>query len=310
MIIYTDNIDCAERFLAGKNIAWKRSSIREDIGIAPLTDRIFGKRDLFTSTMAYQETWSHLLIARSASESQYDILVNLGRKNIPLPHGIICLAGEGHKFHGFKGRHWDSPEGNIYLSAHFTPKMPVENYGVGFTILAAVSVIAAIDEIVGLSYRASIKWVNDILIDGAKVCGVLAHTIAENDNVTNAIIGIGLNVETTPHPEPTIFVPKVASLNDFSPNPDLYTRGILFESLTKSIHKNYSALIKGGYRGLLNRYRERSSVIGRDVAIYDDSDNDIPTKITEGRVASIGDNLELILEGREKAIKRGRLEFK
>jgi len=310
MIIFTDNTDCAERFLTGKALSWEKSLIRDDNPIAPLASRIFGTKNLFSFVMTSEMDWNYLLITKSAPESQYDILIDLGRKNIPLPHGIICLAGEGLKFHGFKGRGWDSPEGNLYLSAHFAPNRRIENYGPGFMVLAAVSVLEAIDEIPGLSYRAGIKWVNDILIDGAKVCGVLAHTIAENDKVTNAVIGIGLNVETTPNPEPTIFVPKAASLNDFAPDPNLYTRSMLFDLLSRSICKNYLTLIIGGFNRLLDRYRNRSSIIGREVAVYTDSDSDILIKTVEGRVVYIGDNLELYLEGHKKPVKRGRLAIK
>ena len=309
MIIYTDSPDRAERFLLRKKIRWERSSIPENDSIATLTDRIFGARDIFTFTISSEENWSYLLITKSAPKSQYDILIDLGRRSIPLLHGIICLAGEGHNFHGFKDRRWDSPEGNLYLCAHFAPKRQIENYGAGFMILAAVSVIDAIDQIPELSHKASIKWVNDILIDGAKVCGVLAHTIAKADMVTNAIIGIGLNVEITPDPEPTVFVPRAASLADFAPEPGLYNRGQLFELLIGSIYKNYLILIREGFSKLLARYRERSNIIGREVTIYEDSEDHYLAKIAEGRVKSIGDNLELYLEGRRKAIKRGRLAF-
>lgn len=310
MIIYTDNTECADRFLEGTNIAWKKASIPQNEGISPLAGRIFGSGELFTCDIDFGKGWNYLLIAKKASESQYDILIELGRENVPLPHGILCLAGEGLKFHGFKGRHWDSPEGNLYLSAHFAPNMPVKNYGVGFMILAAVSVIDAIDEIAGLTNRAKIKWVNDILIDDAKVCGVLAHTIAEAETITNAIIGIGLNVETTPQTKPTIFVPRAASLNEFAPDPNLYTRGLLFELLKKTIYKNYLALIDGDFLRLLDLYRDRSSIISREATIYDDSENDIPAKIGEGRIISIGENLELLIEGLEKPVKRGRLALK
>lgn len=310
MIIYTDDTDCAGRFLVDKDIPWEKSSVNDDSPVFLLIKRIFKTGNLYTFSEAQDQAWNHLLIAKSAPESQYDILVDMAQKNIPLPSGIICMAGEGLKFHGFRGRYWDSPEGNIYLSAHFAPNLPIRNYGAGFMILAAVSVMDAIDEVPGLSGRAGVKWVNDILIDDAKVCGVLAHTIAENHRVTNAIIGIGLNVETGPQTEPTVFVPRASSLNEFGSGQDFYTRGLLFRLLKKTIYNNYQALIDGGFHNLLDRYRRRSSVIGHDIVIYEDTETDNPAKICEGRVISIGENLELTIEGVEKPVKRGRLAFK
>jgi BirA family biotin operon repressor/biotin-[acetyl-CoA-carboxylase] ligase len=310
MIVYADDIACAERFVENKEIVWRKASTPDNQGISSLAGRIFGDADIFSCEIEFIEGWNYLLIAKKASESQYDILIDLSRKNIPIPSGIICIAGEGDRFHGFKGRHWDSPEGNIYLSAHFAPNIPIKNYGAGFMILAAVSVIDAIDNIPGLSQKAGIKWVNDILIDDAKVCGVLAHTIAEAEVITNAIIGIGLNVETVPKTEPTVFVPKASSLNEFASGQNLYTRRLLFSLLTKTIHENYLTLISGNFDELLNRYRNRSNIIGREVIIYEDSEGDIPARICEGRAISIGDNLELYIEGTEKPVKRGRLALK
>jgi BirA family biotin operon repressor/biotin-[acetyl-CoA-carboxylase] ligase len=310
MVIYTDNTACAEAFLEGVDIVWRKASSPEDGGISALAKRIFGSAEISTGDIDFVDGWNYLLIAKTAPESQYDILIDLGRKGIPVPHGTLCLAGEGRKFHGFKGRHWDSPEGNVYLSAHFAPQKPIANYGPGFMVLAAVSVIDAIDGVSGLSGRAAIKWVNDILIDDAKVCGVLAHTIAESQKVTNAIIGIGLNVEVSPDPIPTIFVPRAASLNDFAPGPGICTRGRLFGLLTRSIYQNYLALSGGDYLKLLGKYRDRSNTMGRRIEIYEDSESDTSIKVAEGRISSIGEILELYLEGRETPVKRGRLAFK
>jgi len=310
MIIYTDNTDCAERFLEGMDVGWREASSIENRGISDLAGRVFESGNLLTCDIDSGEGWQYLLIAKTAPSSQYDILIELGREGVPVPHGTLCLAGEGLKFHGFRGRQWDSPEGNLYLSAHFAPQKPIADYGPGFMVLAAVSVIDAIDGIPGLSGRATIKWVNDILIDEAKVCGVLAHTIAENEKVTNAIIGIGLNVEVSPQPEPTIFVPGAACLNDFAPGSEFHTRGRLFQLLIRSIYKNYLALANGNYLNLLDKYRRRSNIMGRPIEIYEDSGSGPGKRIAEGQVSSIGENLELYLEGREAPVKRGRLAFK
>lgn len=307
MIIFTDDPDCAELFLTGKKPSWEKGVTSDNPGISALAGRLFGKSKVYRATTWTESNWGFLLIAQSAPESQYDILIDLCRKNVPIPHGTICLAGEGLKFHGFKGRSWDSPKGNIYLSAHFAPKAKIENYGPGFMVLAANSVIDAIDEIAGLANRSGIKWVNDIFIDDAKVCGVLAHTLAEDHIVTNAVIGIGLNVETTPNPKPTIFVPRAASLNDFAPDSKFFTKNLLFELLSKSIYKNYLILKNGDYQKLIDRYRQRSVIIGREVAIYEDLAGPEMRMIANGTVKEIGDNLELYIEGFKEPFSRGRL---
>ncbi len=310
MIIFTDDPDCAELFLTGENISWDKGGTPDNPGISALAGKLFRKSTLYEATIESEKDWRFLLIAKSAPESQYDILIDLCRKNVPIPQGTVCLAGKGSKFHGFKGRSWDSPEGNIYLSAHFAPETRIENYGPGFMVLAAVSVIDAIDEISGLANRSGIKWVNDIFIDGAKVCGVLAHALAEGNIVTNAIIGIGLNVETTPSPRPTIFIRRAASLNDFAPDSNHYTQNQFFELLSKSIYKNYLILKNGNYQKLIDRYRQRSVIIGREVAIYEDLAGPEMRMIANGTVKKIGGNLELYLNGFKESFNRGRLALK
>lgn len=309
MNILTDNANCANRFLEGYTITWEETGVPRDKGIAQLARRILKASNLYSAAVDIEEGWNYLLIAESVDESQYDILIELARNNVPLPHGILCLAARGNRFHGFKGRRWDSPEGNLYLSAHFAPSRKIENYGPGFMVLAAVSVVEAIDKVPGLSGQAGIKWVNDILIDDAKVCGVLAHTVAEDELVTNAIIGIGLNVETAPDIEPTKFVPRVGSLAESASDPASCTRGRLFQLLIRSIYKSYLSLAGGNNRNLIREYRDRSLIIGRKVTIYEDSAEGNPEILSEGRVIDIGNDLELILEGVESPIKRGRLAF-
>ena len=291
-------------------MTWEKARISDADGISLLAEKLFGPRDIFSSAFDIDGDWSNLVIIESASESQYDTLNDLAGNGVSLPHALLCIAGRGSRFHGFKGRRWDSPEGNLYLSAFFAPHRKIENYGVGFMVLAAVSVIESIDMVPGLKSRPTVKWVNDILIDGAKVCGVLAHTIAEGDRVTGAVIGVGLNVEITPEIEPTVFVPRAGSLREFTEDARSCRRGDLFRLLTKSIYKNYLILLEEGFPGLLKSYRDRSNVIGREVVIYDDEPGDKLSVVTEGLVTGIGDDLELLLADHDKPVRRGRLAFK
>jgi BirA family biotin operon repressor/biotin-[acetyl-CoA-carboxylase] ligase len=183
----------------------------------------------------------------------------------------------------------------------------MEHFGVGFTILAAVSVVDAIDGLPGLERRAGIKWVNDILIEGAKVSGVLAYTQTMKDVVSSAVLGIGLNVETTPSVDPTPYVPRVAALRDFAPDKSTCTQGAVLEKLVHALDRNYRSYLDGGYKALIDRYRERSLVTGREVTVRSDDPSTEPEVIAAGRVSGLGENLELLIEGIEEPVSRGRL---
>ncbi|UCD94689.1 MAG: hypothetical protein JSU69_01160 [Candidatus Zixiibacteriota bacterium] len=193
------------------------------------------------------------------------------------------------------------------MVAYLAPDQPIKYSTAGFMVLAAVSVVQAIDDISDLRGRAALKWINDILIEGAKICGVIVHTQQEGNIVAGAILGIGLNVEATPVVSATPYVPKVASLSDFCERRDQCNRREIVRKLMTRLKENYLMLIGGAYLDLLDYYQERSIVLGREVAIYSDSLSEIDVEIARGKTVRIGPNLELYIEGREMPVTGGRL---
>ncbi len=310
MQIYTDDIGFAETIVSRLERQWISADSLANSNISVLADCLFAGSPIYRSSVSTTNLWQNLSIVRQSALSQYDIVNELCRKNIKLPHGLLCLAGEGENFHGFKNRHWASPPGNIYLTAYFAPERPIDHFGVGFVILAAISVVDAIDAVPELAQKAGIKWVNDILIDGAKVSGVLAFTQQEGVDVTSATLGIGINVNTTPAVDPTPFVPKAASLSDYSGNPEKCETRLIFDKLITALSQNYEILAGNGYQVLLDRYRERSLIIGQEVEICSDKSRGDIEMLANGVVSGIGDNLELYLQGRNQPITRGRLILK
>jgi BirA family biotin operon repressor/biotin-[acetyl-CoA-carboxylase] ligase len=168
-------------------------------------------------------------------------------------------------------------------------------------------VVDAIDAIPGLERSAGIKWVNDILIDGAKVGGVLAYTQSVGGAISGAVLGIGVNVETEPDIEPTPFVPRAGTLRSEAPRPEACTQQSFFAALAAALDTNYRRLIAGEYEALLERYRERSLVIGRQVTLCAEEPGPELDVIAQGRVTRIGDGLELAIEGYERPFTKGRL---
>ncbi|MGA9867541.1 MAG: biotin--[acetyl-CoA-carboxylase] ligase [Acetobacteraceae bacterium] len=105
-------------------------------------------------------------------------------------HATVVTAGEQTAGRGRVGRSWDSPVGNLYLSVllrlDLAPGRIAE-----LSFVAALAVAETVDAFV--TGRASLKWPNDVLIDGAKVAGIL---VEQADGV--AVIGIGVNVAHCP----------------------------------------------------------------------------------------------------------------
>jgi biotin-(acetyl-CoA carboxylase) ligase len=170
--------------------------------------------------------------------------------------------------------------------------------------------VQAIESVVELRGRAKIKWVNDILIDRAKVCGVLAYTQTEGLVVNNVVLGIGMNVEAKPRIKTTPFVPETACLCDLANNKSLCRPKVFFDGLIKHLALNYNRLIAGEFSEILNLYREYSCVIDRQVEVYPDAPEDSSGETSSGIVAGIGENLEIYLRGQSAPITRGRLVLK
>jgi len=307
MIVHTDSIQYAQRALADDLQRFPYSPEHADAGLDTLASAIYSPAGISQTVTVTHDFWRLLFIVERASVSHYDIIVDLCQRNIDLPDRLLCLAGSGDRLHGQRNRPWLALPGNIHLTAHLTPQRSARMIGTGFSVLAAISVIDAIDRIEGLAGRAGIKWVNDIVIDEAKVSGFITHTVIFEDVIGSAIIGIGLNVETTPPISPDRFFYRAAALRDFLPDTTSCAMNTALSPLLDSLASNYDLLLAGGFSLLLNRYRDRSVIIGREVEILPDSPGRSDKAPIRGVVTDIGDNLELILKGRKEPVNRGRL---
>lgn len=109
-------------------------------------------------------------------------------------HGTVVTADRQTRGAGRMGRSFESPAGEgVYLSMILEPDCGPRALSL-LTSFAGLAVCRAIQEECGLSPR--IKWPNDIILEGKKVCGILTKLVTdgENNRVTHAVVGIGINV--------------------------------------------------------------------------------------------------------------------
>ncbi len=111
------------------------------------------------------------------------------------PFGAAVLADSQTAGRGRLGRGFYSPDGGLYLSLILPPQQSPGQ----LTTLAAVAVRRAVQTHAGVSL--GIKWVNDLLLDGKKVCGILVEGLAEARGLTHAVLGIGLNTFDADFPQ-------------------------------------------------------------------------------------------------------------
>jgi BirA family biotin operon repressor/biotin-[acetyl-CoA-carboxylase] ligase len=103
--------------------------------------------------------------------------------------GTVIVADEQTAGRGRLKRTWFAPTGNIAMSVILCPQLSELP---SLMMLASLAVVHSIESVTGI--KAQIKWPNDVLINGKKVCGILIETNVEKEQVGYAILGIGINV--------------------------------------------------------------------------------------------------------------------
>lgn len=185
------------------------------------------------------------------------------------PEGSVYFAEEQSAGRGRGAHTWDSQASTgIYCSAILRPALPPGQILV-LALAAGLAVQAAISEI-DSNVDVDLKWPNDILIGGKKVCGILIEMNAEPTRVRHIVVGIGINVNQPAFPEGLETV--ATSLRVISGRG--WSRVELAAALLKSLHREYRQLMEAGNarESILRRFAENSSwVHGKQVRIEENA---------------------------------------
>ncbi len=114
-------------------------------------------------------------------------------------NGTVILSEKQSGAKGRLGKHWESPLGGIWLSIIVKPKVDHSKIPM-ITLATGVAVVKTLERI-GIE-DAEIKWPNDVMINGKKVCGILTEAITKFNTIESVIIGVGIdanfNVDVLP----------------------------------------------------------------------------------------------------------------
>jgi BirA family biotin operon repressor/biotin-[acetyl-CoA-carboxylase] ligase len=120
--------------------------------------------------------------------STMDFAKKLAREG--MGEGVVVLCDEQTEGRGRQGRKWfASPSSSILMSVVFRPtleQLPQIN------MLASLAIVLTIKKVTGIN--STIKWPNDVLIDGKKVAGILMENVFEGEALEAAVVGVGLNI--------------------------------------------------------------------------------------------------------------------
>lgn len=209
--------------------------------------------------------------------------------NQSIEEGAVVVADVQLKGRGRKNRTWSSPEGGLWFSILLYPNIPPQS-GMLITMISSVAVTQVIEDITGL--KPEIKWPNDLLLNGKKVCGILTELEAKMDKIDYVVVGIGINVNNQLNPE----LLGTATTLKLETN-TLISREKLLKSILTNFDKNYNRLISGDYNFVRDSWLVHSNIIGKKIQVEDDK------ILNEGIVTDVNDCGHLILETEKGQVK-------
>lgn len=175
--------------------------------------------------------------------------------------GTVVVAESQSAGRGRLKRQWHSPSGkNIYLSAILRPNLPPTRVSV-LTLASAVAVAQAIKSTCGVA--ATLKWPNDLYLDGRKVCGILTEMSADPETVRWIVVGIGINVNTETFPAP---LDETATSLAIRTNTSIH-RPHLAAAVLNGLETWHDECVRKGSAPVLQAWREWPNILGLNVSV-------------------------------------------
>lgn len=256
----------AERCGVSRAAVWKHIEALREAGFTiPDGDEGYELRDIpefggdtvaFGLDAPYEITYHDSIGSTNARARELAID---GRNN------VVVLADEQTGGRGRLGREWSSPSGGIWLSILVRPDIPPA-HAPAMTLAAAVATTRAVR---AQGVDATIKWPNDVLVDGRKIAGILTEMEGEADRVSWLITGIGVNanIDVSELPgdgNPTSLREEVGDVNRREIAQELLSQ---FAQLTDDLPS------------VLPAWREHASTLGQRVRVETASETVVGTAI-------------------------------
>ena len=195
------------------------------------------------------------------------------------PHAAVLLADRQSGGRGRQGRAFLSPEGGVYMSMLLKPRADIGNFS-QITSLAAVAVWEVLFEV--CSVKTEIKWPNDLLLNGKKLCGILTELHLETEQ--RLVLGIGINLNTAKDAF-TGELEKIAC-SVFSETGRTYEKEVFIKALIEKLDAYIERWQREGCF-FLEKYREFCLCKDRDVLVIKKDSS------REARALRINDDLSL-----------------
>ncbi|MCA3337817.1 MAG: biotin--[acetyl-CoA-carboxylase] ligase [Roseomonas sp.] len=178
--------------------------------------------------------------------------------------GLAIQALSQSAGRGRQGRGWESPAGNLYLSVLLRPSVALRE-APQWSFVAAVALADTIKTLLPEAAKLTLKWPNDLLLDGAKVAGILVETgVAANHELDWICIGIGVNIAT----KPSLPDRATSCLAEFLPAPP--APEILAVQLLQNLAHWHDLRLAQGFAPIRDAWLPHAPAMGAPVSVKRD----------------------------------------
>lgn len=200
--------------------------------------------------------------------------------------GTVIIAKEQTKGRGRLGRTWHSPRGkSILMSIILKPNMEPKDMQ-KIVLIGAAAVNMALKDI---GIESQIKWPNDIIVQGKKVCGILTEMSSNFNGLNYVIIGIGININQDIEDIPKELKEKSTSLKLIK-NKEIHKEELLQILLNRFKELYMPFKNHGDIKGVIDICGKNSAIIGKNILVIQ-GDN-----IRKGKALDINMEGELLVE--------------
>jgi len=265
---YISGEKLSEKFQVSRTAIWKHMNALKEEGYKIESTHKKGYRLIKTSNKLIPEVLEGDLDTKEIGK-KIIYFPTLGSTNNyskkiarEVPHGTVVISEEQTNGRGRLGRHWFSPKGEgIWMTIILKPDIsPTE--GMKMTQIAAAAVVGAINRVTGL--KVLIKWPNDVVLDGKKVCGILTEMAGELNKMDYLIVGIGINANSQSFSQD---LQSVATSLAVHKGKNIDRQSLIIDIL-EEFEKLYLAYIKeGNLHKTLKIVRDYSAILGRNIYV-------------------------------------------
>ncbi|MFH0816906.1 MAG: biotin--[acetyl-CoA-carboxylase] ligase [Methanobacteriota archaeon] len=239
------------------------------------------------------------LVCFKETNSTNAVAKNLAKTGAP--EGLVVVAEVQTEGRGRAGHKWDSPAGGLWFSVLLRPSFSPSS-APAISLLAGLAVAKALRDLHFIN--AMVKWPNDVLVDGKKLCGILSEASLQGEKLDYIVVGIGMDVNNEAS---KLAIDKNAvqptSVRDLlgkdADMPQLLAYVLL------EMEKLYQRAAHVGFAPVIEEWTKLSDTIGKNVEIADASGN------VKGNAKRVTPEGALVVDTgkEEKAVTGGDLRY-